>query len=95
MIAMSHIDLTIPLDDEVTAEYIEAHTLTTARGTEHWIRAYVRLQVSADAGLVLDIEHVRQLAEVLPGVLMAHDAAEREKAVVKAAAEIDSAYKAA
>ena len=77
---MSHIDLTIPMDDEVAAEYVEAHMLTTARGTEHWIRAYVKLQVSADARLVLDIEHVRQLAEELPRMLMAHDAAEHVRA---------------
>ena len=45
--------------------------------------------------LFLDMEHVRQLAEELPALLMAHDAAEHAESVVKAAAEIDSAHKAA
>ncbi|MGO4614408.1 hypothetical protein AB4305_08800 [Nocardia sp. 2YAB30] len=40
---------------------------------------------SGGSTVFLDIEHVRQLAEVLPGLLMAHDAAEHAAAEQSAA----------
>lgn len=91
---MSHLSTSARADD-VLAEYIAAHPFISGSGRVYAMKASVRLTLSADAYVMLDIEHVRYLAEVLPGLVMAHDAAEHDKAVVTAAAEIDSAHKAA
>lgn len=46
--------------------------------------AYVRVRLNetsgGDVNIFLEIEDVRYLAEVLPGLMMAHDAAERVRA---------------
>ncbi|WP_131816647.1 hypothetical protein [Nocardia salmonicida] len=91
---MSHLSSTAHADD-VVAEYIAAHPFTSRSGRVYDMKASVRLTLNADTYVTLDIEHVRYLAEVLPGLVMAHDTAEHDKAVVTAAAEIDSAHKAA
>ncbi|MEV6136476.1 hypothetical protein AB0L63_10510 [Nocardia sp. NPDC051990] len=61
----------------VTAEYVPA-------AEDDAFSAYVRMCFNGtDAGaatVFLDIEDVRYLAEVLPGLLMAHDAAEHAAA---------------
>ncbi|MEU4807917.1 hypothetical protein AB0H20_01820 [Nocardia fluminea] len=98
MIVMSRLTMANYWFESLVAEYEAAHSFTGTVGFKIEVPAHVRLRLNGMDGserLILDIEHVRQLAEELPKLLMAHDAAEHEKAVVKAAAEIDSARKAA
>ncbi|MFE1592146.1 hypothetical protein [Nocardia sp. NPDC058705] len=95
MIAMSHIHMSGNLCDSMTVEY-HASRADADFGFTHPAMVWVKLEsVAGHSTVFLSMDHVRQLAEVLPRLLMAHDAAEHDKAVVKAAAEIDSARQAA
>ncbi|MGW5440840.1 hypothetical protein [Nocardia asteroides] len=75
MIAMSHMLLSTSMNDTVAAEYEPAQTTENGRQSS----AHVRLRLGGGYGMAavfLDIEHVRELALVLPDILMTHDAAE-------------------
>ena len=72
---MSHMLLSTSMNDTVAAEYEPAGPTENGRQSS----AYVRVKLSGGYGMAtvfLDIEHVRELAEVLPDILMTHDAAE-------------------
>lgn len=76
--------------DSVVAEYEPEHSFPGSVGRRIEVPSHVRLRLSGEDGsdwLILDIEHMRQLAEELPRLLMAHDAAEhaaREQAAAVA-----------
>lgn len=80
---MTHMMVSSGVAGGVTAEY-------TPAVEEDALSAYVRVRLNGtDAGVLavfLDIEDVRYLAEVLPGLLMAHDAVEHAAAERAAAA---------
>ncbi len=70
---MSHFMSSTGAHDEVVAEYIPAEP-------EEAFSAYVRVRLTGGSGsatMFLDIEHVRVLTQVLPDLLMSHDAAQR------------------
>ncbi|MEU3014701.1 hypothetical protein [Nocardia asteroides] len=93
MIVMSNLRSSQAIDG-VVAEYEAASSFTGASGYVHDVSAYVRLRLTgvdgSDTRLLLDIEHVRYLAEVLPDLLMSHDAAERPAREQAAAAVAES-----
>lgn len=91
---MSHLNVTAFAAD-VSAEYVAARTLTSVAGHVYNLSASVRLTLNDDAYVHLDIEDVRYLAEVLPGLVMAHDAAEHVRAEQVAAEKSATESKAA
>ncbi|MGW4774956.1 hypothetical protein ACWEO2_43895 [Nocardia sp. NPDC004278] len=89
MIAMSHMSMHVGLCASMKVQY------HPARDSEHGFKVPASVWISLDnehsggSTVYLDIEHIRQLAEELPGLLMAHDAAEHaaaERAAVQAEA---------
>ncbi|MFD3458229.1 hypothetical protein ACFWVM_00800 [Nocardia fluminea] len=93
MIAMSRLTMANYWFESVVAEYEAAHSFTGTVGFKIEVPAHVRLRLNGMDGserLILDIEHVRQLAEELPKLLMAHDAAEHVR-IEQAAAEKSAA----
>ena len=74
------------------------HEARPESGDDAGSRAFIRIGFVMEHGWVsvmASVEDARVLAEQLPGLVMAHDAAEHEKALIKTAAEIDSARLAA
>ncbi|WP_280452215.1 hypothetical protein [Nocardia cyriacigeorgica] len=91
MIAMSHVSTSVRLCDSVTAEYHPPRD--SGHGFMHPASIWVVLESSDTGGhstVFLDIEDARELAELLPALVMAHDAAERS-AAEKSAAESKAA----
>ncbi|MGW5455014.1 hypothetical protein [Nocardia sp. NPDC003979] len=86
---MSRVSMSAILLDSVTVEYHPASVDDTF-GFVHPAKVWVRLETrDAHSTVFLDIEHVRQLAEEFPKLLMVHDAAEhaaKEQAVAQAEA---------
>ncbi|MFD5175423.1 hypothetical protein ACFWM1_06390 [Nocardia sp. NPDC058379] len=78
MIAMSHASTSSGTLTGLAVEYHPAKV--TDRGYTRPASVWITMeneQNSAHTTVFLDIEHVRQLAEQLPDILMSHDAAER------------------
>jgi hypothetical protein len=85
---MSHISMRVGLCASMTVEYHPPRDgdYGSKIPASVWISLESR---SGDSTVFLDIEHVRQLAEQLPDLLMTHDAAEhaaREQAAAIAEA---------
>ncbi|MEV0682694.1 hypothetical protein AB0I35_02405 [Nocardia sp. NPDC050378] len=73
---MSHVSMSAILLDSVAVEYHPASvddTFDFVHPAKVWVRLETR---DAHSTVFLDIEHVRQLAEELPKLLMVHDASE-------------------
>ncbi|MEV6656888.1 hypothetical protein [Nocardia fluminea] len=95
MIAVTYFSADAGLSLSATAIYSEARPES---GDDAGSRAFIRINCVMEHGwlsVMVSVDDARVLAEQLPDLVMVHDAAEREKALVKAAAEIDSAPKAA
>ncbi|MFC9664905.1 hypothetical protein ACFVJ5_32160 [Nocardia sp. NPDC127606] len=92
---MTYFSADAGLSLSATAIYSEARPES---GDDAGSRAYIRINCVMEHGwlsVMVSVDDARVLAEQLPGLVMAHDAAEHQKALVKAAAEIDSARLAA
>ncbi|MFD6216641.1 hypothetical protein [Nocardia salmonicida] len=73
---MSYLSLTSTRSGIEDVRYVPAHTANAGVGEPFEMAAYVRVGLSGDASMILDIEDVRELAQRLPDMLMSHDAAE-------------------
>lgn len=86
---MSHMLTSTSRNTTVTADYVPGvATISGGPADPH-----VRVRLGGGEGmatLFLDMEHVRELAEMFPRIVMAHDAAERD-AKVRAAATTEAA----
>ncbi|WKG08249.1 hypothetical protein QX204_24735 [Nocardia sp. PE-7] len=93
MIDMATMTFFVQSPDGVTVEYDAAK-----RHGDYKIGAYVRIKLQSERGrncLALSIDEARLLAEQLPALVMAHDAAERVRAEQVAAEKSATESKAA